>query len=454
MREGVAVLLIDDDPDYLNLATRYVQSDASNTTLITTEQPEEGLEILEAEDIDCVVCDYEMPDLSGLEVLQEVRAHDEDLPFIFLTGEGSEEVASEAISAGVTDYLLKGGPSQFDRALERIHESVAEYRREQFIEQANEQPVNVIERVTDAFFALDSEWRFTYLNSAAEELLDAPAEELIGQRIWDRFPEAMETQFYEEYHQALEEGEPRSFHARYDPWDRWFAEHVYPSEEGLSIIAHDITEQKKQEEALRHQRDQLDEFASIVSHDLRNPLNVAMGRLELVANECNSEHVEDIDDALDRMRAIIEDLLALAREGEMVTQIAPIDVLEVVEDAWAGVETGNAELRLESELNLYADETQLTRLFENLFHNAIEHGGEEVTVRVGKLEDGHGFYVADDGPGIPPADREAILDRGYSGDEDGTGLGLSIVKRITEAHDWSIGVDESDAGGARLEIRF
>ena len=96
---------------------------------------------------------------------------------------------------------------------------------------------------------------------------------------------------------------------------------------------------------------------------------------------------------------------------------------------------------------------RLRQLVENLLSNALNHGGDDVTIRVGQLPDGAGFYVADDGPGIPPAGRDAIFDQGFSTTSDGTGFGLAIVKGIAEAHGWSVGVTESVDGGARFEVK-
>jgi signal transduction histidine kinase len=90
------------------------------------------------------------------------------------------------------------------------------------------------------------------------------------------------------------------------------------------------------------------------------------------------------------------------------------------------------------------------QLLENLFGNAVEHGGPEVAITVGEVADG--FYVSDDGPGIPPAERTAIFEPGYSTNSDGTGLGLSIVERVAEAHGWAVRITESESGGARFEI--
>ncbi len=97
-----------------------------------------------------------------------------------------------------------------------------------------------------------------------------------------------------------------------------------------------------------------------------------------------------------------------------------------------------------------ADENRLRQLFGNLFRNAIEHGGNDVTITVGDLDDG--FYVADNGSGIPDEERDQVFEAGHTSAETGTGLGLSIVKEIADAHDWTVSATESSEGGARFEI--
>lgn len=211
------------------------------------------------------------------------------------------------------------------------------------------------------------------------------------------------------------------------------------------------TEQLRvRERELIKQNARLEEFASIVSHDLRNPLGVASGRLELASEECDSEHIEHVERAHGRIRALIEDLLTLAREGETVTDLEPVALAPLIEGCWANVETAEAMLVTEVERTIQADKSRLKQLFENLMRNAVEHGGEDVSVTVGGLDDG--FYIEDDGPGIPADEREHIFEAGYSTSEDGTGFGLSIVKQIIEAHDWRIRVTDGAEGGVRFEI--
>jgi signal transduction histidine kinase len=209
--------------------------------------------------------------------------------------------------------------------------------------------------------------------------------------------------------------------------------------------------QRRDKEQLRRQNERLDRFASVLSHDLRNPLNTAMMNLDLAREADDPVHLTDIGHALDRMRRIIQDVLTLTRSGGIDPgDLSPVRLPPVVEASWSQVDTARATLRNETNAAVRADERRLKRLLENLFRNAVEHGGKEVVVRVGDLSTG--FFVEDDGPGIPAEKREEVFDEGYSSNHDGTGLGLSIVETVAEGHDWTLSVTEGPAGGARFEI--
>ncbi|UTF53984.1 ATP-binding protein [Natronosalvus rutilus] len=211
----------------------------------------------------------------------------------------------------------------------------------------------------------------------------------------------------------------------------------------------DVTEQRRQKREL----ERLDEFASILAHELRNPLGIAQMYLSIARESHQPEDFEQIDDSLERMSEMIDELLSLAREGETLDVTERVSLEAVVDDAWSQVAAPKATLRTESlSGTAEADVDRLERVFENLFRNAIEHATDDVTVRVGVLENERsGVFVEDDGPGIEPGDRETIFDRGFTTGGNGTGLGLPIVKQIVEAHGWEIDSVDSETG-ARFEI--
>ncbi len=188
--------------------------------------------------------------------------------------------------------------------------------------------------------------------------------------------------------------------------------------------------------------------ASVVSHDLRNPLDVAKAHLRVAQETGATDHLSTVADAHDRMERIIDDVLTLSRVGEPDRR--QVDVAATARAAWDTVATGDAELVVDAPPTADADPNTLERLFENLFRNVTEHAGPAPTVRLGTVADG--FYVADDGPGIPPAERDQVFRSGYTVDGTGTGLGLAIVGRIVAAHGWEVRVVEADDGGAQFEI--
>ncbi|QUO46622.1 hybrid sensor histidine kinase/response regulator [Halorubrum ruber] len=239
------------------------------------------------------------------------------------------------------------------------------------------------------------------------------------------------------------------------------------------------TEQlRDRDAALQREIDRLEKFAGFVSHDLRNPLNVAAGRTDLARSLTDDaaviEELDRVEDAHDRMTQLIDDLLALARQGRTVDEIESVPLDEAAERAWRTVDTDDATLDVsEATAAIEADPERLRTLFENLFTNSVEHGSTngrsdpdgsvehssdtdaerdtdaaDLTVSVGSLPDG--FYVADDGVGFD-IDPEEATEYGRSSAPNGTGFGLAIVREIAAAHGWELSIDGDD--GARFEFR-
>ena len=211
--------------------------------------------------------------------------------------------------------------------------------------------------------------------------------------------------------------------------------------------------------AVTDDRVAVDRLARVISHDLRNPLDVADAHLQAARETGEAEHFNQLAAAHDRMARIIQDVLTLARGEDALNPEPDVAIEAVARAAWATVDTGTATLSITDDSpTLTADPDRLQRLFENLFRNSVEHGStsnrpqadNSLTVTVGR--DDKGFFIGDNGVGIPAADRQQVFDSGYvSGDNGGgTGLGLTIVEEIADAHDWQIELTESDGGGARF----
>ncbi|PSP83905.1 hybrid sensor histidine kinase/response regulator [Halobacteriales archaeon QS_1_68_17] len=704
--DGIHVLHVDDDPSITDLAATLLDE----FTVTTATDPREVLDRFDPEEFDCVVSDYEMPRLDGLELYRrlEPRFDHDEFPFILFTGRGSESVAAEALNAGVTGYLQKGGTEQYDRLANRIRNAATNYRaqvrveryetvaealgypvyvvdedgRFRFVNEAfadltghdrteivgrrppfikpeatveraerelgsvlsddgpevarfevdieradgslvrcrdhmgvlpyegdqfrgsagilrpldapedatgggfggtDEHYRAIVEALDDPVYVLDEEGRFEFVNDAFVDLVgydrdripgshpslikddDAVAtaerqlgrvlssdgpddvrfeitiqpkagdpvpcedhmgvlpyegdqfrgsigvlreigrrkdreerlrattarlealfenspdmidvhdadgtivdanrrlcealgyapEELKGRKVWE-IDETVDPETARAFWADLDGDDPRKFEGEYRrrdgstfPVEIHLARLDAADEDRFLAISRDITERTAYERELERRNERLDEFARIVSHDLRNPLNVATSRLELGRAQCDNEHLRRVEQAHGRMETLIDEVLTLARTGESTGTVEPVDLAALVRGCWANVDTAGAALAVETDRTILADESQTGQLLENLFRNAVDHGGD-VTITVGDLDGG--FYVADDGPGIPPGEREQVFESGYSETEDGTGFGLSIVERIADAHGWSVAVTESDDGGARFEI--
>ncbi|MFW5977913.1 MAG: response regulator, partial [Halohasta sp.] len=513
-------LHVDDDEAIGDLLETYLEESVDREEFsVTTARSVPGAEdVLDEMDIDCIVCDYQMPGTDGLEFLRRIRERDPDRPFILFTNKGSADVASEAIEAGVTDYLRKsGGPEQYEVLANRIANAVEQERgriaRTQLMESTavisglyeviNQTDLSFSEKLDRVLEIGTNElgYPFGYITHVEGESLEVLA--AVGD------------------HEAIQEGTTLPLDATYCKHtieaetpnavsdalrdDQWADSEAFEgtglrcyvgapiivggetygtlcfastdTRDSTTVEDDELTvktlaqwvgyevDRHEYERELKRQIDRLEEFTGVVSHDLRNPLNTAQGRIDIVKQECNSDSIGPIDRALDRMEEIIEDTLMLARQGQTVddSDIEPVSIADVVDHCREIVDTGDSELRLIDDFDVQADRNRLYQLFENLVRNAIEHSEGPVTVRVGKLNvmftstrvetDGtFGFYVEDDGPGVPEEKREEVFEAGKSTNPQGTGFGLSIVKRIAEAHGWEVDLTESFDSGARFEF--
>jgi PAS domain S-box-containing protein len=316
----------------------------------------------------------------------------------------------------------------------------------------------LLEGVADhALFMLDAEGTVSMWPETARHFYGYEAEDAVGRRLTMLFAEDQaEPPPVEDLLAEATDGpvEIDDWHERADGSAFWGTCTLSPlsdgESDGYAVIVQDTTTRKQYERMLERQNDRLKEFTDILSHDLRNPLNVLSGNLNQYKRTGDEKHIEVIERTTDRMERLVEDLLRVARQGQVVEEPEPIDIGDVLDLASEGTLPETATLRYESVPTVMADPDRLVQVFENLLRNSAEHGGDTVTVRVGPLRDG--FYVEDDGPGIPEDDRDRVFDHGYTTREDGTGFGLSVVRSVVGAHGWDVSVVGADEGGARFEV--
>jgi len=365
----------------------------------------------------------------------------------------------------------------------------------------------VVEEIDNGILVLDTDGRVVDINGTGKKMLGV--DRAVGKRVFDVVPVDRIVEA-DDLADVLEKEESAELDEIHDEvWvDTPVGERCYDvqistltdgggNSAGRVVLLHDLTEQKRREEALRerelelerqkesletqksqleHQNERLDRFASIVSHDL--------GVGDAVTVDAGT--IEAIEASHDRMQDIIDDALTLARQGKAITATERVTLSTVAEEAWVNVDTAEGTLALAEDRKIDADRDRLLTLFENLFRNSVEHGQDDVTVRIGTFDgigrpdasgadarpsrsDGGGqsnelrprnersaaggFYVEDDGPGIPEDEHNEVLEHGYTTSADGTGFGLTIVSDVANAHGWRLDVTDGETGGARFEIR-
>ncbi|GAA0654992.1 PAS domain-containing protein [Salarchaeum japonicum] len=261
---------------------------------------------LSEERVDCVVSEHDPDALDGIALLSGVRDVDPAVPFVLFTANGSESVASAAIDAGVTNYVPQSGDDAYADLADACQSAADQYLAERDVAMLNDLARNVYERITDAFFAVDRDWNFTYVNDEAEGLLDVRAEDVIGENIWDEFEEAVGSPFYTEFHRAIATQEAVTFTERYDPLDEHFQVRAFPSEDGLSVHFHAIDPESDSEDGAH-----LLELTNVLSYDLIDSIERAQTSLNDV-REGDREAIDDVAAALDRMDDLVNHSITLA----------------------------------------------------------------------------------------------------------------------------------------------
>ena len=503
-----------------------LESDSASHTVRAISATADVRSALPTAVVDCVVVEYDAPDIDGPALLETIG---EDCPVVavFDDGDGSRE--ARALAGDVNRSLRRPPDStQWPSVLvEHVKNAVEQQRLAERSDDAEERYRSLFENNPHIMWEEDYSASKRRLDDIAASVDDLEA-------YFDAHPEVVrelmaDIEIIDVNENALEYYDAPSKSVLLDNLDTVFTDSAYEAARGMwlaiadgettyrwetvgqtlsgkrmheiiemnvpeayaddfsrvYVTAMDITDRKHQQQELQRQRDRLDEFAGVASHDLRNPLSVAEGHLELAMAECESPHLESVASAHDRMRTLIDDLLTLARDGRSVDDPEQVSLSAVVDSCRSTVDMEDATLVVDTDRTVHADEMRLKQLFENLLRNAVEHGstssqnamGSDDAVDHGATSpDSHardgtaanggpaltigdidepgrqGFYVEDDGAGIAPEERDAVLEAGYTTAEDGTGFGLAIVRQVVDAHGWELTITDGERGGARFEI--
>ncbi len=473
------ILLADDNADMRDYLRRLLAADYQ---VLPVADGEHALRLAAEQKPDLVISDVMMPILDGFGLLVALRAdaRTASIPVIILSARAGEEARVEGLQAGADDYLTK--PFSARELLARVGGTLAlaKARREAMRreEELKAETANVLENIAEGFFALDGEFRFTYVNAEAERLNGVRREDLLGRPIWEVFPAILGTRVETEYRRAMSERVPVRFENLYEPWSRWFEIDVYPTDtDGLAIYFRDITDRKRDMEALQEADRRKDEFLATLAHELRNPLAPIRNGLQILRLAKDDREAEEraramIERQVRQMVRLIDDLLDLSRisrgKVELRRERIPLEtvVQNAVETSRPLIEQSGHRLTLDlpaEPLCVDADVTRIAQVVANLLNNAAKYTepGGDIRLTVSSGESDVAISVQDNGVGIPAPMLPQIfemftqVDRSLERSQGGLGIGLTLVKRLVEMHGGTVEARSQGHGqGSEFVIRL
>jgi len=476
---------------------------------VTTVDGLAGLEDELGPEVRCVVVRHQLPDGTGFDACGVV-GHARTAPPVVLLAEPTGDIATKAVERNLSGFVPLSDGRPTERFVPTVERVLTDGRADDIREPTDETAAaqwkadvldQLFERAPLHIYVKDANARHVLVSQAHVE---EPSGVLGRSDLHSRLGPAGEaSRAFEDDLTVLETGEPIVDREEYYPSnDEWYLTSKVPRYDddgnivGLIGVSREITERRKAQERLETVNERLEQFVSVVSHDLRNPLTVARGRVEHERARRDSDHLAATERALARMESLIDDLLTLARVGDDIQRTDHLRLSSVARSCWDDVPTDGATLTVEDDLRFEGADGRVRQLFENLFRNAVEHGSTSarsqaredavehgstsnrtqsddavehgstdettaddtdsdaspVRVRVGTLPSDDGFFVADDGPGIPEDEQDTVFESGYTTRASGTGFGLTIVEDVAQAHGWTVDVCTAGSGGARFEV--
>ncbi|EGW40772.1 ATP-binding protein [Desulfosporosinus sp. OT] len=321
----------------------------------------------------------------------------------------------------------------------------------------------ILERIIDAFFALDENFRFIYLNDQAGRIFMRSKEELMNKSIWTVYPDSTNTIIYEELHKSLQNKEPVHFEHHGCRTGKWYEVKAYPSESGLSVFFIDITEKKLIEKELfkLEALNIIGEISASISHEIRNPLTTIKGFLQLLQGRepKNNEYYRIMIDEINRANSIITEFLSLA--GTKTASVSSTNINSIIDLMSPLIEADALSTDKEIEFlkgdipNLLLNEHEIRQLILNLALNGLEAmpAGGKLTIQTFSEENEIILSFKDQGTGISPEILDRIWVPFFTTKDKGTGLGLAVCYKIVDRHKGRIETITCSTGTTFL-VRF
>ncbi len=386
----------------------------------------------------------------------------------------ADELRSQTATLGLLISALEDAALEQTRRLQRAYDDLKTEGEK--VQTQGSRLSAMLEATTDAVFLLDRDWCFTFLNGHAQELI-ANGADLIGCNIWTAFPGAISSSFGIQYQRVITEGVEVKFQEYYpQPLDRWFEVHAFPSEGGIAVFFHDVTDRRKTEATLR-QTEKLaatGRLAASIAHEINNPLEAMTNLLYLVGSDPSlsreaKAYTSLAEAELQRVSEISTHMLRFHRQSTDAVEVDLIEVLESVLVLFKGrLDQANIKVqkRVPSKALLIGFAGELRQIFANLVGNAIDAArlGGRLEIRVRTCQDhqegqaGIRVTIADTGSGMSRETAARIFEPFFTTKGiTGTGLGLWVTMELIQKHSGKVRVRSSEGGvhhGTVFDIFF
>ncbi len=471
------ILLVEDHPESRRTLQRLIERRGHE--VVAVDNAEEAELELRKQRFSFLILDWMLPGKSGVELCQELRAapNGEELFILLVTARDDAQDLERALEAGANDYLIK----PLDPARLNVRLSVAERRiralaeRNQAraeLQEAVRKMTDILEKTSDGFFAVDRDWKFTFVNRQAEKLLDRHREDLIGKDFWVELPEFTRDAFEKNYRRAMSEQVAVEFEASDASGKVWFELLAYPSGGGVSVFLRDVTDRKRVEEErlTTGKLESLGTLAGGIAHDLNNLLTVISGNIGLAQIEAPESPANLLSflsragEAAQHAAQLSNQLLTFSKGGTPLKRVVSISDL-VTQAAEFALHGSNLRSDLDIQAGLWrspVDPAQIEQVINALIINAREampSGGiVRVSARNLEIDANSGLpirpgryvqvQVADNGRGIQKRLVTKIFDPYFTTKSTGTGLGLSISYSVVKKHGGLLHLERTSADGS------
>jgi len=463
------VLHLEDTPTDAELTAIALKKAEILCKILVVDNKKDYIAALKEYSPDLILCDHSLLSIDSWEALSILKEHGLNIPFILVTSTVSEEYAVSIMKAGATDYILKDRmqrlPSAVLSALEKFNFEAERQKAEAIATEVLNERNTILERIGDAFFAVDKDWIVTYWNSMAEKVLGISKSKVLNNNLWKIFSNLTGSISYKKYHEAMQTGLAVHFEDYYQVLNKWYEISAYPPETGLSVYFKDVTDRRNSEMRLRDLNEnlkkqakelsvsnaELEQFAYVASHDLQEPLRTVTSFLGLLSHKYDDvldakgkQYVNFAVEGAKRMRQIILDLLDFSRAGRTDNDLEMVNIGLLIDQILTLYRTqiGERQARIEFDNlpTIQTHKTAIRQVFQNLIGNSLKYHKigipPVIIVSCHETRQHYKFAVKDNGIGIDAEYFDkifVIFQRLHNKDEySGTGIGLAVAKKIVE----------------------